>query len=722
MTSAGAAHVAGTPITGAMRAASTTTGTHAMQTSFRAPSRALNRTATALAVAALLAACGGGEVEPPPDTVPPTLAITDDVSAAVADGVVTFTFTFSEDVGDSFVAEDVLVTGGTAGTLTQVSTTVYTLAVTPPEDASGSISVSVAAAKFRDLSNNDNVAESTATQAFDTLVPPPTGSDTVVVSFDEATLPTLGAFGDAGPSIATPPAGGGSGAALKLDRSGGVNFGGTFFNVPAIPFAADRKTITAQVYATRANADIYLKVEVPGGAATEVKATTGAANTWQTLTWALDAVDPANAYTVMVFSADTDVAIGGAQTYWIDEVTLMAAASAGGGGGGSVACGTTEPTCAPTTAIPAGANVIYSDAASIAGLNMAPDWGQGGAVTRSEVTIAGNASQRYTFDGAPFLYQGIDWSGSPQNVTDKGTLHLDVWTADVESVKVSLIGGGGENPITRTLTPGSWNSLDIDLSEYTSPDLTQVIQIKLEPSAGGTIYVDNIYFHGTASSGGGGSTAFVNGIFAADYIGNLAAGTAQSTLGGSVGFFLDPRLFDNKAFEDGSVAGSAVNPGGVPNFYYGIGKLLPALTDAYFGGFVNAPGNTPADASAYGKIKLKFWGDAESWERDNFTANVDVIVQGPADAACANAAGRPEILKAVPAQKIGAGSEYIIAKTEFTLVESCGGAYTIDTVWSAVGAVVVRLAGTNLQYLNTTNSTPVSYPTFLNIGPISFIN
>ncbi len=46
----------------------------------------------------------------------------------------------------------------------------------------------------------------------------------------------------------------------------------------------------------------------------------------------------------------------------------------------------------------------------------------------------------------------------------------------------------------------------------------------------------------------------------------------------------------------------------------------------------------------------------------------------------------------------------------------------MNSVWSAVGAVVVRLSGTNLQYVNTVPSNPVSYPTFINIGPIAFIN
>jgi hypothetical protein len=403
-----------------------------------------------------------------------------------------------------------------------------------------------------------------------------------------------------------------------------------------------------------------------------------------------------------------------AGTLYVDNIYFYGTAAA--------ACGATAPTCAPTTAIPSGSTVIYSDAASISGLDKKPNWGQNPAVVFSEPTIASNQSLRYTFSGTA-LYQGIDWASSPQNVSTKGQLHLDIWSADVASIKVSII-GGGENPVTRTLTAGSWNAIDIDLSLYTSPDKTRIIQIKLEPNVAGTIYVDNIYFHGTASTGSTGSSSFTGGIFAADYSGNLGANTAKSNLNGTVGFFVDPRLLAVKVFDEGGVAGLNVNSGGVPNFYYGIGKpASPTYADAYFGGFVNAPGNTTADASAYSKIRLKFWGDAESWERTNFTAQADVIIQGPTNAACTHGSGRPELTRTVTTQKIGAGSEYTINKADFALTASCGGAYTVNSVWSAVGAVVVRLAGSsNLNYVNAGGGTTPQFPTFLNIGPISFIN
>ncbi len=511
--------------------------------------------------------------------------------------------------------------------------------------------------------------------------PPPPVSGTLLISWDESTLPAtgIGAFGDGGPSVTAAPTGGG-GNALRLDRSGTQLFGGTYFTVPAVPFAADRKTITARVYATRANAVVYLKVEVPGGQAVELPATVTAANTWQTLTWVLSGVSPASSYTTMVFSADTDVPNLGAQTYWIDDVVLANApalttcttsteqcisfsestvaalgfeglisaavaddpvagasnkvlklvkgpsgqpwagatvytmgtvdpdpavhsvltidpvglnaskvvtvrsysgapvgtkvtlklengidpgqniaaetvttlqngwetltfnfanlstgvfsstvtyntasifpafsipgavvpltadtnfyfdelkyAVATSGGGGS-----TAPTTAPTTTIPSGALTIYSEAAAVANFNPFPNWGQ--PTQFSEATIANNKSLKYT----GLTYEGLDWSANPIDVSGKSKLHIDMWSPDMTAVKVSIISDGKENAVTQPLTAGSWNSFDIDLTNYTVPDKTAIIQIKLESTgAPGTLYVDNIYFWGSNAPASCGTT------------------------------------------------------------------------------------------------------------------------------------------------------------------------------------------------------------------------
>lgn len=291
--------------------------------------------ACALAVSALLAACSGGGTEPPPDTVAPTMAITDSETAETATAPVTFTFTFSEDVGSSFTAEDILVTGGTAGTLTSVSETVYTLVVTPEADTSGTIEVSVAANKFTDLALNPNAGASSAVQDYNTeIIVPPTPA---FISWDEAEgespVSDIGAYGDGSPSVESAPTGG-DGNALKIARTGAQTFGGTFFTVtPALPFTAEEKSITARVYASRAGAVIKFKVEVPGDSSVEVAATepVAAANTWQTLTWNLTGVNLAKAYTVIAISPDVDVNIGGAQSYWLDDITVATTVDDGGG-------------------------------------------------------------------------------------------------------------------------------------------------------------------------------------------------------------------------------------------------------------------------------------------------------------------------------------------------------------------------------------------------------
>lgn len=125
----------------------------------------------ALAVAALVSACGGGDAGPPPDTVAPSVTISSGASGATAKAAVTITFTFSEDVGTSFVDADVAVTNGTKGTLTKVSATQYTLVATPTANSTGNMVVTVAAGAFADTANNASTAAATVTQAFDTAAP-----------------------------------------------------------------------------------------------------------------------------------------------------------------------------------------------------------------------------------------------------------------------------------------------------------------------------------------------------------------------------------------------------------------------------------------------------------------------------------------------------------------------------------------------------------------------
>jgi hypothetical protein len=153
----------------------------------------------------------------------------------------------------------------------------------------------------------------------------------------------------------------------------------------------------------------------------------------------------------------------------------------------------TAPTIAaptPPTRNAADVRSIFSDAYTpIPGIDLNPNWGQN-TVATTEV-IAGNATRRY----GNLNYQGIDWAGTPVNVSTMTRLHIDLWTSNVTSVLVSIISAGAENAVTLTPTLSGWNSFDIDLAQYTAPNKNAIIQIKIEGTpAGGILYFDNLYF------------------------------------------------------------------------------------------------------------------------------------------------------------------------------------------------------------------------------------
>ncbi len=133
---------------------------------------------------------------------------------------------------------------------------------------------------------------------------------------------------------------------------------------------------------------------------------------------------------------------------------------------------------------------------NVAGTDWFPNWGQSTVV--SDVIIAGDTTKKYT----NFNYQGVQFA-NPINVTTMNYFHIDVWTPDMTSFKVSLINipplTQAEQAVTLTPTLAGWNSFDIPLASYTTIVKTGIGQLKLEgvPSGTSTAYLDNLYFFKT---------------------------------------------------------------------------------------------------------------------------------------------------------------------------------------------------------------------------------
>ncbi len=192
----------------------------------------------------------------------------------------------------------------------------------------------------------------------------------------------------------------------------------------------------------------------------------------------------------------------------------------------------------PTTAAPvpttAAANVIsiFSDTyTNVAGTDFAPVWGQNPPVVVTQAPIAGNNTLRYS----NFSYQGIQ-IGTAQNVSTYNFLHVDYYSTNATTLRVSLISPGNETPFTLTVPTAGWNSVNIPLSAFTAVNLSNVIQFKFDGGTGTSdIFLDNIYFYKTTGGGGGTFTLndvinFESGGFGASWAWNVFENGANPPL------------------------------------------------------------------------------------------------------------------------------------------------------------------------------------------------
>jgi len=164
---------------------------------------------------------------------------------------------------------------------------------------------------------------------------------------------------------------------------------------------------------------------------------------------------------------------------------------------------------APTDAAPS-VTVADGDAISLLG-DLGDDvsvstWRTGwSGGSLEDVTIAGAAIKKYVFTSSA-AFVGIEFPLI--NATAMTHFHADIWTPDAASLEVKLVdySSGSWNPSTNlervatvaSVTKGSWQSLDLSLDSDFAGGLTpraNVAQLLFVVPAGGTVFVDNVYFH-----------------------------------------------------------------------------------------------------------------------------------------------------------------------------------------------------------------------------------
>lgn len=266
------------------------------------------------------------------------------------------------------------------------------------------------------------------------------------------------------------------------------------------------KVITFDCYSTVAF-DGLLKVEQSLGGQTPVETTFQHGGTgWESISVDFTAVNANDQFKLMVFFPYYDIIAGdfktaaeittmGAFDFYLDNVTATV---------GDVIA-TPAPTAAATAPTANAADVVsvYSNHYPATATSVAwhPAWGQ--TTSYEEFDLNGDGSDVMA-KLSSFGYEGITFDA--MSITSE-TLHLDIWSSDETSIKVFL---DNDNAVTKTLTTGQWNSIDIPISDFVDGDgnaidISAVSFVKLEsgtwtwPNGTSLIYVDNIYFHSQPS-------------------------------------------------------------------------------------------------------------------------------------------------------------------------------------------------------------------------------
>jgi hypothetical protein len=718
---------------------------------------------SAAVLTCLLAACGGGDGDPPPanpgsvvEAVTPVVTITNNVPAEVATGAVTFTFSFNRDVGTTFTADDVTVTGGTKGAFTRVSGTSATLLVTPAT-GSGVIEVAVAAGAVADAGGAANAAVS-AQKAYNVAVAPPPVpplSGTRLVNFEETTAPALIGFGGAeDASVVADPTDAANKVARVVKSGTAETWAGTTVAVcpsdaiARVPFTATETTLMLRVWSPAANVPVRLKLEdaADAGKTVEVDAIATVANAWQVLSFnfanqasgtaALNLATTYNKASVF-FNFGVGGAATGARTYYFDDLTFggtafspaCAGASGGGGGGGGT---------------PTGSQITMSEGAALTFT------GFGGAdgTAVADPTDAANTVARVVKSVAAETWAGTTISLLPnQAIAPIGfsagntTITARVWSP-VAGIPVRMkvesatdVQKTVETEATVTTASG-WQTLSFNFANQATGTAAlnlATVYDKLsvffdfgrtgaQVGADRTYYIDDITMPGASGGGGGAVTPLV---FSSGY--RQGGATGQ---GGMWGYFSGDFSNYVNTFTGGGFADSAPAVADDAQYFFIAVTTsaptapagVPSTSGGYLGMYVTHPGLTLTGQT---QLAINLGMDADFFQKTT-NKDFDVRIVGAQEYDNGSGGKCKVTLKSSITPTTAQMVTYTVTLASMTLEQACTGGGFNSGVTTVAQALAQPIGAINSQFsfpnVNTTvtSGNPAVYATGITRGKTEF--
>ena len=275
---------------------------------------------------------------------------------------------------------------------------------------------------------------------------------------------------------------------LKIEEDAGIEpWAGFFFNLnEKIIFPAGQEAISIDVHSAAPGQNVLLKIEDSSNSDNfkEATVTTTATGAWEKLVYNFSAED-SNKYDRIVIIAAINITNSAETTYYIDNIAFSTPVAVEE---------VSSPAAAPTAPSLDAADVmsVFSDSyTDVAGTDFNPNWGQSTQVSTED--LGGNLVLKY----ASLNYQGTAFA-SALDVSGYTSIHLDYWTSDSTALNFFLISSGEGKEKAKALdvsSLGEWKSVDIALTDFSDVvDLADVIQFKVDGN--GTVFFDNIYFHG----------------------------------------------------------------------------------------------------------------------------------------------------------------------------------------------------------------------------------
>ena len=275
---------------------------------------------------------------------------------------------------------------------------------------------------------------------------------------------------------------------LKIEEDAGIEpWAGFFFNLnEKIVFPAGQEAISIDVHSAAPGQNVLLKIEDSSNSDNfkEATVTTTATGAWEKLVYNFSAED-SNKYDRIVIIAAINITNSAETTYYIDNIAFSTPVAVEE---------VSSPAAAPTAPSLDAADVmsVFSDSyTDVAGTDFNPNWGQSTQVSTED--LGGNSVLKY----ASLNYQGTAFA-SALDVSGYTSIHLDYWTSDSTALNFFLISSGEGKEKAKALdvsSLGEWKSVDIALTDFSDVvDLADVIQFKIDGN--GTVFFDNIYFHG----------------------------------------------------------------------------------------------------------------------------------------------------------------------------------------------------------------------------------